>query len=166
MGCYFKPWRRKFGVLTLGMACVFMAGWVRSRSGWDALEFFRGSFAIQSDDGNLLLARIVLNPSGRELKWSAIPGHYWRGPDPNNPWQPIPFGQNKIDWSFQWNGFEIGDVLTTPVTGPSQTWMQFWQVPYWSIVIPLTLLSTWLLLSKSGKSVATTTTEPVPVQGI
>lgn len=28
---FFKPWRRKLGLLTLLMACVFAAGWVRSR---------------------------------------------------------------------------------------------------------------------------------------
>ena len=27
---FFKPWRRKIGVVTLVMACVLMAGWVRS----------------------------------------------------------------------------------------------------------------------------------------
>jgi hypothetical protein len=30
MGDYFKPWRRKIGVLTLGLACVLMAARVRS----------------------------------------------------------------------------------------------------------------------------------------
>src|SRR4051812_1918324 len=27
MGDFFKAWRRKLGVATLGLACVFMAGW-------------------------------------------------------------------------------------------------------------------------------------------
>ena len=165
MGEFFRGWKRKVGVLTLVMACLLMGSWMRSRIGWDALEFFRGSFAIQSDNGHLLLARIVINPSGRELKWSSMPGHYWMGPTPNNPWQPIPFAQNKIDWSFRWNGFESGDVLTTPVTGPSQTWMQFWQVPYWSIVLPLTLISAFLLLSKPRKSIQTKTAQPVANEG-
>ena len=30
MGDYFKPWRRKIGVVTLMLACVFMGGWMRS----------------------------------------------------------------------------------------------------------------------------------------
>ena len=30
MGDYFRSWRRKIGVVTLGMACVFAGGWVRS----------------------------------------------------------------------------------------------------------------------------------------
>ena len=37
MGDYFKPWRRKIGVLTLVMACVFMGAWVRSNSILDEL---------------------------------------------------------------------------------------------------------------------------------
>ena len=31
MGDYFKPWRRKIGVATLVMACVFAAGWVNGQ---------------------------------------------------------------------------------------------------------------------------------------
>ena len=30
MGDYLSPWQRKVGVLTLALACVFAAGWVRS----------------------------------------------------------------------------------------------------------------------------------------
>ena len=36
---FFKPWRRKAGVVTLGMACVFMAGWVRAGVAMDLLRF-------------------------------------------------------------------------------------------------------------------------------
>src|SRR5262249_50446664 len=31
MSSYFKPLRRKIGVLTLVMACVLMVGWIRGR---------------------------------------------------------------------------------------------------------------------------------------
>ena len=30
MGEFFHGWRRKVGIVTLVIACVFMAGWVRS----------------------------------------------------------------------------------------------------------------------------------------
>src|SRR6266700_4979357 len=39
MGDYFKPWRRKLGVVTLLLACVFVAGWVRSLSTFDSIAF-------------------------------------------------------------------------------------------------------------------------------
>jgi len=32
MGEFFKGWRRKTGVVTLVMACVFMSAWVRSQT--------------------------------------------------------------------------------------------------------------------------------------
>jgi hypothetical protein len=35
-GDYFRPWRRKIGVMTLVMACVFAAGWVRSSVRFDS----------------------------------------------------------------------------------------------------------------------------------
>src|SRR5689334_11887992 len=38
MGEYFKPFRRKIGVITLVMACVFSAGWIRSRNTSDFLR--------------------------------------------------------------------------------------------------------------------------------
>jgi len=41
---YFKPGRRKIGVLTLVMACVLMAGWVRSLQVVDEIELSTGSF--------------------------------------------------------------------------------------------------------------------------
>jgi len=39
MGEFIKPWRRKFGVLTLMMACMFAAGWVRSLTLFDYITF-------------------------------------------------------------------------------------------------------------------------------
>ena len=35
---YFKPWRRKIGVVTLGLACAFAGGWVRCQTHEDHLS--------------------------------------------------------------------------------------------------------------------------------
>lgn len=35
---FFKPWRRKLGVLVLVLACVLMAGWARSQRMIDELS--------------------------------------------------------------------------------------------------------------------------------
>src|SRR5262245_25775563 len=35
---FFKGWKRKLGVVTLGLACAFAAGWVRSYSEFDKIE--------------------------------------------------------------------------------------------------------------------------------
>src|SRR4051794_40257879 len=39
MGEFFKPWRRRIGVVTLLMALVFMGGWLRSHSFVDYVVF-------------------------------------------------------------------------------------------------------------------------------
>lgn len=38
---FFKPWRQKLGCVTLLMACVVMAGWVRSSSYCDFVSLLR-----------------------------------------------------------------------------------------------------------------------------
>ena len=52
---------------------------------------------------------------------------------------PDQFESIGIKWRFRYFGFGIGDEV-------DQTGVL--RAPYWSIVIPLTLLSAWLLLSK------------------
>ena len=40
MGDFFKPWRRKIGVVTFEMACLAMADWVRSLISEDDVHDF------------------------------------------------------------------------------------------------------------------------------
>jgi len=35
---FFKGWRRKIGVLTLGLACAFAAAWIRSEVTCDSIQ--------------------------------------------------------------------------------------------------------------------------------
>ena len=53
MGEFFKPWRRKLGIVTLVLACVFMGGWVRSYSAHDALNI--AGHRLELSDGILEL---------------------------------------------------------------------------------------------------------------
>lgn len=46
---FFKPWRRKIGVVTLLIACVFAAGWIRSYQNFDDLKVLSHTFF--SSDG-------------------------------------------------------------------------------------------------------------------
>lgn len=48
IGGYFRGWKRKAGVVTLVMACVCAAGWVRSLNFSDALLFTVGRPASQN----------------------------------------------------------------------------------------------------------------------
>jgi hypothetical protein len=54
------------------------------------------------------------------------------------------FAKSRISWTNYYGLFDFGDY---PTDGGGDKFT-LWFVPYWSIVIPLTLLSAWLLLSK------------------
>ena len=100
MGKFFHGWRRKIGVVTLLMACMFAVGWVTSLSG-----------------------RL---PSERGV---SIEIELW---------------ESRIDVVF--NQIEFVESDPHNLIG---TWeFRRIPIPYWSIVIPLTLLSAFLLLSK------------------
>ena len=57
---FFRGWRRKIGVLTLVMACVFMVGWVRSEAMFDMIAY--------ADQGELL--RIASSDNALLIAWS------------------------------------------------------------------------------------------------
>jgi hypothetical protein len=101
LGTYFKPLRRKVGVVTLVMACVFAAGWVRSYSE----ELVNGI--------------------------------------------EFPFYDNRYNLVVIPEGIVLGTlVLQGEENQPELVFDDFFEIPHWLIVVPLTLLSAWLLLSK------------------
>jgi hypothetical protein len=59
---FFKPWRRKIGTMSLGLACVFLAGWVRSCSISEWIIFEDAHLIITSKFG-----RIQWNKYGWEV---------------------------------------------------------------------------------------------------
>ncbi len=135
MGEFFKPWRRRIGVLTLGLALVFMAAWVRSNGVSEGLAFEPCStqYGVAHSRGYFALFR---KPSGNGLRF----GSWSFAPDPDSgPQGPIP--PMVMD----------EDVLIVP--------------PYWSIVMPLTALSACLLLTKPSKTNAKKSGEPIANEG-
>jgi len=48
VGEFFKPTRRKLGVMTLVIACVFAAGWMRSLFFIDGISFTSGKDTTES----------------------------------------------------------------------------------------------------------------------
>lgn len=135
---YFKPWQRKIGVVTLLVACVFAAGWVKSINDQDRLTinsprsfFYFGSnsgriygqyrgYAQQNLSRNSMFAFDSWNASNDDLvSWVSESS------------------MRRIDWCG----------LHFSVSG-GVSWMITLFIPYWSLVFPLTLLSAWLLLPK------------------
>ncbi len=124
MGEFFRGWRRKAGLVTLAMALLLMAGWLRSYVIQDVLSInenrtlrlivsFNGHF--NSFNGHLNWER--LTPSVF-LPTSSMPVVRWRSFPFNNP--------------AVWRNSRA----------------LLWTVPYWAFVLPLTLLSAWLILIK------------------
>ena len=130
MSTFFDGWRRKAGCVLLVLACVFMAGWIRSRMIGDAIMF---------PVGRRQNAIVALNGT---VHWWAVT---------NGP----------ADWGFDSSDRPV-DELTDEIhelqiqLEPFQ--FRDWCVSYWSITVPLTLLSAYLILWKPRKPSPNTTT--------
>jgi hypothetical protein len=148
---FFKPWRRKFGVATLAVACVFAVGWVRSLtlSDYITVPFGTiGSGLLISDDGCFICT------------WSTSPG------DAIADWQtgqvsdvehlgPVEYPPEFEDVEFPSDDEpekpRILDWLTQSFRGMSFQRVgsdEHWLAPYWPFVVTLTLVSGYLILSK------------------
>jgi len=135
MGEFFKGWRRKVGVVALVMACVAMGGWVRS--------FYVAESIF-----------VTKNRSG--FRVLSIEGtlHCQRFDDPNsyypNVYQSYPLTQGQfvpVEWAWTSKQYHIR------------------QIPHWSIVLPLTLLSAYLLLVKPRVAKPKKAVEPTAAGG-
>jgi len=157
MGDYFKPLRRKIGVVTLVMACGFAAGWVRSRTLVDNPYCPTKTFqtvGLRSQDSLLGIVWVKNNALG------AIPVMY-------AGWDKQQF-KSIHDWASLMGGWRCYFLGFGSVSRhvPDETSLRAWFIPYWSIVIPLTLLSAYLLLTKLRKSKQKEITEPIATEGM
>ena len=126
MGEYFNPWRRKIGVATLLIACAFAAGWVRSLIVEDFIgnSWYSRNGAIEHvvylSEARLLVLHV--DESGNEI--SSVE-------------ESVSALQEQLPTA--------GAGQRIPSPGIKETTER--SIPYWSIVVPLTLLTVWLLLS-------------------
>lgn len=153
---FFRGWKRKSGVVTLLIACLFLAAWVRSITVHDAviIGFRSNTFAVESRSHDLYgLALIAKN--GRREKMIFIPRSALISDETMS--RPSVIGPADSRWEIALGKFSIkgasgligfpSDLLPTP--GQPIPFSNFLvQVPYWSIVVPLTLLSAYLLIRK------------------
>jgi hypothetical protein len=164
MSGYFKPLRRKIGVLMLVMACAFAVAWMRSLYKCDNFCRINANSrdTFTSVDGELSLSRLTwianrLNETGyirlfgSEYYWltrdiSSVGGFELDANGKRPPHEP--FNRDfDVEWCWDWAGFTFGAATRKP-DSPRVFHVDLYSIPYWSIVIPLTLLSAWLLLSK------------------
>lgn len=140
MSGYFKPLRRKIGILILVLACVCTAGWVRSRSTFDmvalpsrfmnvTLVSGEGSFGM-TENAVFNFRQVTRQEHGRSIMRVEIIQMIKQT------------SRDELRW-WKFNGAEFR--LFRSISGSERP---IPLIPYWSVVIPLTLLSAWLLLSR------------------
>lgn len=150
MGGYFSGWRRKLGLAALGLACVLLIGWVRSirtkdvfqlrvaktrvwfltsNKSWIYWQFVRESFPSQLT----LQQTTIVGFAPPSISLSSL--HFVGSADDANHFVVLATEQLSILVNAQrsyYPGLKM-DVLGAP---------------YWSLVLPFTAISAWLLLSK------------------
>jgi hypothetical protein len=154
---FFKGWKRKLGCVTLVMACVLMTGWIRSQTNNDEFRFrsVNGRHCwLTSFAGRIGWRQLRGDPDTPVYRLLSF--HTWRQDDDSVDGVDIPWRVLGVRCTFDRYGFRYGEGTT--VYAGVQLNTRFWQVPYWSIVPPLAVLSAWLLFSRPR----TTTKHPAP----
>ena len=154
MGEFFRGWRRKVGVVTLLMACVLMAGWIRSLTHFEGVslpvERMPNHFFVSWDSSLVWLTENagVTGPYPR-FKSRSITGVDDRI-----------FESPHFQWRWKYCGFGSGVGVDEIKVGNRIEQNTLTVVPYWSVTIPLTLITAFLLLSKPRQSTQKKTALP------
>jgi hypothetical protein len=150
MHTFFYGWRRKVGVATLVMACLFFVAWARGTSTFDRIGF-AGSDSF-----------LVFHFSNPTFSYPGIYAYYGQVTDREYP--------PRTEWISLANQYSLeefremreqhavaqaSDEAATQGYWKMELWLfavggvnTGWEItiPYWSVIIPLTLLSAYLIL--------------------
>ena len=137
-------------MVTLAMACVLTVGWMRSSLVEDVLvipqrESHLTIVSVQGQLGSLIMAEGYFE---KGLKWISADVAKFGGEDVFD----AVLGIDTARPQWTWLGFRVGAGRTFGFVGGVEDRFEFWIVPYWSLVLPLTLLSAWLILGKIRKA--------------
>lgn len=144
---FIRGWRRKAGCVTLVMACVVMVAWVRSRIIIDTLKPTTRCF-ISSERGSIVCDCIDSHPQS-----SPVPG-VWRSKSISEGYETVfdhaRHANPKWRWDFRWgyHGFFAGAGTSSP---PFSIRHRILACPHWAVVLPLTLLSAYLIIRNPRK---------------
>lgn len=144
---FFRGWKRKMAVVSLGMACLFLAGWVRSLFVTDVVQIpFRGvQSTVQSIAGELALYCLWADHPDdmlADLRWSWASYQFEEQDSIDD--QDRSFLQ-MLGFHYQYATIANQNFRTL---GIRALYSREWTIPYWSIALPLAAISAWLLLSK------------------
>lgn len=146
---FFHGWRRKTGSVTLFVACLLMIGWLRSLYFTHAVsvvcagrENFEGFASIDRHF-------VWMKTAPADYKCGLLPDlprslPQYTQPKNNWPLGPAGFGNPAIQWSWRIGQFGVG---TLPLKNGNIDWqIRFFTFSWWSVVVPLTAMSAWLLI--------------------
>ena len=114
MGDFFNGWRRKFGLQILVIALVFMGGWVRGHTTWNAIRFgHKGGhefYSLESSHFGLMWIRFDFSdvgdaPFSGQTTWQQLPIESFGGLKPIENLVP----PHTIKWRWQSCGFDFGE---------------------------------------------------------
>lgn len=154
----FHGCRRKIGVVTLLLSCVILVAWIRSLGICDVISFRNSDHTtIHLASTQQLLVLVVERPVGHASTFS-----WFTFSDIGSPlvWQALPatahpLNDPEILWSARSCGFgsAVQTRLPLQTTGPGTMTLnvnfKFVTIPYWSIILPLILITAYLLLGQS-----------------
>ncbi|WP_162130498.1 hypothetical protein [Schlesneria paludicola] len=135
-----RGWKPKLGVVTLLMACVLTSAWVRGLPKGKQLYFSLSkvnSIQVISLDGDLVIGTC----EAADSSFSLLDQTLWTDLDVRRVGDFFPVEDTEV-WNWKFGTFES----LTHSTSLASIYYRF--IPHWSIVLPLTLLSVNLLLSK------------------
>jgi len=142
MGDVFRGWRRKSGVVTLVIALVLLGGWIRSSLVADQL-FYRvaPSTQIITSGNGVIEWQLITDVASVESLFVKEP-MFWISPFSHRVYV-FDGAETTWSWRWQWCGFDCGEGRL-----PGSVPRCVCTIPYWFAVLPLTLLSAFLLLVK------------------
>jgi len=179
MGECFKLTRRKFGVVTLVMACVVMLAWVDSfngdltfgiehsggmDSGNTSIGIYQHSLELRETRSTHRRVSLAQATAAGDVKIIAIFEELNHSSDPESPGpleRPEP-GQAVVSIDRDSTRRKRIETMNIEIFRKAK---KVFSIPLWSICIPLTLLSAFLLLFKPGESTLKKITVPVPLAG-
>ena len=158
---YFRGWKRKAGLVTLLMACVFAACWIRSTLVQTTVSFptgFTTFHEIIVGYGAIVWGRMFFRPGEvqRGSEWTET--KLTKGVD-----SAFELLDDDTPWSVRFLGFGVSNFSVPNDLAESQQndpiGISLVVIPFWLINFPIAAVSAWLLLSKRRQP-----TKPEPPQ--
>lgn len=159
---FFRPWKRKLGVVTLLLACAITAVWIRSLGVSDSVFYPANSrlppryndVSVQDSSGNDMTVGIWSGHGCIAVEYALDSVLSQTMIDFGEPLyvHRLGFGHpstsmfQQCEGEWIWGACGFGKAESRD----SLMFTTVWVVPYWSIVLPLTAFTVWLLFSKSA----------------